>query len=282
MTKVEKNWEWEINAKTTDWTWNLKELLTYRHLLFSLVRREFLLSYQQTLLCPVWVLFQPTVTLITYVLVFGRLIPIGTLPPVLFYFSGIILWNFFQDSFIESSATFKTNINLFSKVYFPRIVMPISTITTHFLRFSIQLIFLILLIIYYAIFKDFKINFTIITWAFPVAFICTGIISLSLGLIFSVLTAKYRDLNNLVSLMTRLLMFLTPVIYPLASIPAKLHWIVVLNPLTSLFELFRLSLLGKGTVSLPYLIYSIVFMIVIFPTALWMFNKNGNKLIDVI
>jgi lipopolysaccharide transport system permease protein len=282
MTKTDKRWEWEINAKTTDWTWNIKELLSYRHLLFSLVRREFLLSYQQTLLGPVWVLFQPIVTLITYVLVFGRLIPIGTLPPVLFYFSGIILWNFFQDSFTESSGTFKANINLFSKVYFPRIIMPISTITTHFLRFSIQLVFLILTIIYYVIFKDFKINITLVTWAFPIAFICTGIISLSLGLIFSVLTAKYRDLSNLVSLMTRLLMFLTPVIYPLASIPAKLHWIVVLNPLTSLFELFRLSLLGQGTVSLPYLIYSIVFMIVIFPMGLWMFNKNGNKLIDVI
>jgi lipopolysaccharide transport system permease protein len=279
---MEKKWEWEINAKTTDWTWNIKELLSYRHLLFSLVRREFLLSYQQTLLGPVWVLFQPIVTLITYVLVFGRLIPIGTLPPVLFYFSGIVLWNFFQDSFTESSNTFKTNMNLFSKVYFPRIVMPISTITTHFLRFSIQLTFLILLIIYYAIFKDFKINFTVATFAFLVAIIGTGIISLSLGLIFSVLTAKYRDLNNMVSLITRLLMFLTPVIYPLASVPAKLHWVVVLNPLTSFFELFRLSLLGKGTVSLPYLTYSIVFMILIFPTALWMFNKNGNKLIDVI
>jgi len=284
MMKIAKKWEWEINAKTTDWSWNPKELLSYRHLLFSLVRREFLLSYQQTLLGPVWVLFQPIVTLITYVLVFGKLIgvSIGTLPPVLFYFSGIILWNFFQDSFTDSSGTFKQNINLFSKVYFPRIIMPISVITTQFLRFSIQLVLLLLLITYYIIFKDYRIHFSIALLGIPLAIIGVGVISLSLGLIFSILTAKYRDLSNMVNLITRLLMFVTPVIYPLASVPADLHWIVVLNPLTSLFELFRLSLLGEGTVSLPYLIYSIVFMILIFPAALWIFNKNGTKLIDVI
>lgn len=284
MRTAGKKWEWEINAKTSDWGLHLKELLSYRHLLLSLVRREFLVSYQQTLLGPVWVLFQPIITLITYVLVFGKLIgvSIGTLPPVLFYFSGIILWNFFQDSFTESSSTFKQNINLFTKVYFPRIVMPVSTITTHFLRFCIQFILLILLIAYYAIFKGFQLKFTMAILGFPIAVIGTGIISLSCGLIFSILTAKYRDLSNIVSLITRLLMFVTPVIYPLASVPVSLHWIVVLNPLTSLFELFRLSLLGEGTVSLPHLIYSIGFMILIFPVALWIFNKNGNKLIDVI
>jgi lipopolysaccharide transport system permease protein len=284
MSKHGKAWEWEINARTTDWSWNIRELLSYRHLLFSLVRRDFLLSYQQTLLGPVWVLFQPIVTLITYVLVFGKLIgvSIGTLPPVLFYFSGIILWNFFQDSFTDSSGTFKQNMNLFSKVYFPRIIMPVSAITTQFLRFSIQLVLLILLITYYVIFKNFHVHLGIALLGVPLAFAGVGLTSLSLGLVFSILTAKYRDLSNMVSLITRLLMFVTPVIYPLASVPHDLHWVVVLNPLTSFFELFRLSLLGEGTVVLPYLAYSIIFTIIIFPAALWIFNKNGNKLIDVI
>jgi lipopolysaccharide transport system permease protein len=277
-------WEWEINAKTSDWGIKLKELLSYRHLLLSLVRREFLVGYQQTLLGPVWVLFQPIITLVTYVLVFGKLIgvSIGTLPPVLFYFSGIILWNFFQDSFTESSLTFKQNINLFTKVYFPRIVMPVSTVTMHFLRFCIQLVLLILLIVYYVVFKGFHLKLTPGILLFPVAIIGVGLISLSCGLVFSILTAKYRDLSNTVNLITRLLMFVTPVIYPLASVPGSLHWIVILNPLTSLFELFRLSLLGEGTVSIFHLSYSILFILLMFPTALWIFNKNGSKLIDVI
>ncbi len=284
MRKNGKHWDWEITQKTSDWSWNLHELFSYRHLLFSLIRREFLLNYQQTLLGPVWIIFQPLVTLVTYVLVFGRVVRIatGSIPHVLFFFSGIVLWNFFSDSFGGTSNTFRDNLAVFSKVYFPRIVMPIAAVCTHFLRFSMQLFFLFILIAYHIFFLGFKVPFSALTPAFLLSIFTIGIISLSMGMIFSVLTAKYRDIGNLVSLFIRLLMYVTPVIYPLASVPKQLSWIVIINPLTPLFELFRLSLLGEGTVSAFHLAYSVSFMIVIFPLSLLLFNRNGNKLIDVI
>jgi lipopolysaccharide transport system permease protein len=284
MSKTAKTWDWEINDKTSDWSWNLSELFSYRHLLFSLIRREFLLNYQQTLLGPVWIIFQPIITLITYVLVFGKVVRIstGSIPHVLFFFAGIVLWNFFNDSFGGTSNTFRNNLQVFSKVYFPRIIMPVSAVSTHFLRCLMQLLLLFIIIAYHVIYLDFKLAAPALIPAFLISVIMVGIISLSMGMIFSVLTAKYRDIGNLVTLFIRLLMYVTPVIYPLASVPKQFSWIVLLNPLTPLFELFRLSLLGEGTVSLPHLAYSFVFMIVILPVSLLLFNRNGNKLIDVI
>jgi lipopolysaccharide transport system permease protein len=284
MATREHKWDWEIGPATSDWSWNAKDLFTYRHLLSSLIKREFLLNYQQTILGPLWVVFQPILTLITYVIVFQKLIGVstGTLPPVLFYFSGIVLWNFFIESFDRTSNTYREHTHLFSKIYFPRIIMPLSLISTNFLRCMIQLVFLILIIAYYAIFKGFSIHFNYLRLAFPFAILCIGMISLGMGLVFSLLTAKYRDIANLVSISTRLLMFVTPIFYPLAAVREDFRWIVEINPLTPLFELFRLGLLGEGTVVFSQLIYSMLFMIVIFITGLLLFNKKGNKLIDVI
>jgi lipopolysaccharide transport system permease protein len=284
MTTTGGKWDWDNTAKTSYWGFKPSELYSFRHLLFSLVRREFLLSYQQTLLGPFWIVFQPLVTLITYILVFTKMIgiSIGSIPPVLFYFSGILLWNFFSDSFGGIYNTFRDNIQLFSKVYFPRIIMPVSFLCTHFIKFLIQLVFLLLMIIYYLIFKGLTINFGLILLAFPLAVLCVGVISLSVGLIVSVLTAKYRDIGNLITLVIRLLMFVTPVIFPLAVIPASVRWIVLINPLTPLFELFRYSLFGEGTVTILQVLYSLSFTIIILPLSLMFFNKNGSKLIDVV
>ncbi|MEO7961263.1 MAG: ABC transporter permease [Ginsengibacter sp.] len=284
MIPIVKKWDWENSAKTSYWGFRFKELVSFRHLLFSLVRREFLLSYQQTLLGPFWIVFQPLLTLVTYILVFTKMIgvSVGTIPPVLFYFSGILLWNFFSDSFGGIYNTFRDNIQLFSKVYFPRIIMPVSFLATHFIRMLMQLVFLFLMMAFYIIFRGIHIPFHLVMLAFPIAILCTGIISLSLGLIVSVLTAKYRDIGNLVTLIIRMLMFVTPVIYPLASIPSGVRWIVLLNPLTSIFELFRYSLFGEGSIEALPLIYSLAFTIIVLPLSLMFFNKNGNKLIDVV
>jgi lipopolysaccharide transport system permease protein len=284
MSDLRKKWGWEILPTTNDWSWNIKELSSYRHLLMSLVKREFLLYYQQTILGPIWVLFQPLITLLTYVIVFKKLIgvSIGTLPPVLFYFSGILLWNFFMESFDRTSNTFRDNIHLFSKVYFPRLIMPLSILSTNFLRCLIQLGLLLLIILYYTLFKDYSVQLKWIRLAFPFAIILTGVLSLSLGLLFSILTAKYRDIGNFVGICMRLLMFITPVIYPLASIHHNFRWIVQINPLTSFFELFRLSLLGEGTVDLLHLIYSITVTVIAASTALILFNKKSSQLIDFV
>lgn len=284
MNTKDVSWDWEISSKTSYWNESFKTIWSYRHFIGNMIRRQFLLNYQQTILGPLWILFQPILTLITYVLVFGKMVrlPTGTLPPALFYCSGIILWSFFSETFSGTSNTFRDNVHIFSKVYFPRIIVPLSVVTTNFLRFSIQLMLLIILTSYYIFFQNINLSISYWLFAAPIAIVCTGIIALSLGLIFSVLTAKYRDMGNLVSLGIRLLMFVTPVIYPLASISKEVSWIVKINPLTSLFELFKLSLLGEGTFYLHQFIYTVIFMLAVSTIAVLIFNKQGDKLIDIV
>ena len=284
MQKGDIKWQWEITSRTSYRISDVKALWSYRHFLASLVRREFLLNYQQTILGPFWIIFPPLVTLLTYILVFNKMVGIstGSIPPVLFYFSGIVLWNFFSDCWGGTSTTFKDNADLFSKVYFPRIIIPVSVVCTHFLRFLLQFVFLLCMLAFYVFFKDFKIVLNLWLLMLPAAVGCVGLIALGMGLLFSVLTAKYRDISNLVSLGVRLLMFVTPVIYPLTSIPQKWRFLVEINPLTSFFEIFRKGLLGEGTINLVMLLYSVCFTIVVSFGALMIFNKQGDKLIDVV
>lgn len=284
MPPKQQSWDWEISDKPGRST-GVAQVLAYRHLLGSLVRREFLLNYQQTILGPLWILVQPLLTLITYVLVFGKFIGLSigsNLPPVLFYFSGIVLWNFFNDSFTGTSNVFREHIHLFSKVYFPRIVMPLATLTTQFFRLAIQLGLLAVLMVYYAIFEKFSLQLSWHLLGIPAAIVVVGLISFSMGLIFSVLTGKYRDMGNLVFVGIRLLMFVTPVIYPLSTVKENLRWIVSLNPLTPLFELFKLGLFEQGTVSMYQLLYSVLFALLTFFIAVRLFHRQGSKLIDFV
>ena len=285
MAFEEQKIEWQIESNTSYFNLNLKELLAYRHLLFRLVRKDFLVNYQQTILGPAWIVFQPLLTVVTYVFVFNKIIGVsvgGKLPPILFYFAGIVLWNFFNESFSATSRTFRDNIHVFSKVYFPRLIVPLAAITTQAFRFVIQLGLFIIILAYFMIFKGFRLTFNIYLAALPLVIMATGMISLSMGLLFSVITAKYRDLGNFVDIFIRVLLFVTPVIYPLSIVKENIRWIVQLNPLTPLFELFRLGLLGEGTVSPIQLLYSIIFMVITLLCAVLLFNKQGSKLIDVI
>jgi lipopolysaccharide transport system permease protein len=277
-------WDWEIRAQTSWWGASFAEYWSYRYLLIGLVRRDFLLGYQQTLLGPLWMLFQPIMTVITYVIVFGKIVGIstGSAPPVLFYLAGIVLWNLFNDSFIGTSATFSENAHIFSKVYFPRLLVPSAQLVGFLISFGIQFVFLVLLLLYYWLFTS---------WAAPMlgrlplallAIVLVSIQSIALGMLFSVLTGKYRDIRFLVGLGTRLLMFLTPVIYPLQHVSPKWRWPMELNPLTSLFELFRWALLGQGFVTIGQVVYSSTFTLVLFAVALMAFNKLGDKLMDVV
>ena len=277
-------WDWEITNKTSYLGSSLKDLWSYRQLILSQIRRDFLLNYQQTILGPVWILLQPIFTLVTFVAVFYKMVGISTggVPAVLFYFSGIVLWGFFGDSFGSTSFTFKENSQLFSKIYFPRIIMPLSVVGTHFLRFLVQLLLLVLIIIYFVLFRDFSFTWNIWVITFPIAIFFVGLIGLSMGLFFSVLTAKYRDMINMVNLGLRLLMFVTPVIYPMGFVPSNVRWLVQINPLSPWFELFRKALLGEGTVSMLTITYSIIFTIIAFSGSVLLFNKQGDKLIEVV
>ena len=279
-----QDWDWEIGPKPIHSFAALKSVFAYRHLHSALVRKEFLLNYQQTILGPLWIFFQPLLTLIIYVLVFGKMIGIPTgksIPPVLFYFSGIILWNFFSDSFWGISNTFRDHIHLYSKVYFPRIIIPLSVMSTNFLRLVVQLVMLVIVIFYFIIFKNFHPNSGLKLAALPFVFIGVAMLTMGGGLIAAILTARYRDILNLLAIVIRLLMFVTPVLYPLASVNDSLKWIVLINPLTPLFELFRYSLLGEGTVRADALVYSFSLGLLVLISSFYLFNARSTKLIDI-
>jgi lipopolysaccharide transport system permease protein len=284
MQESTHNWEWEIGPKPDSSVSVFKSVFGYRHLLTALVRKDFLLNYQQTILGPLWIFFQPILTLIIYVLVFGRLvrIPTGdTIPPVLFYFSGIVLWSFFSDAFGGISNVFREHAHLYSKVYFPRIIIPLSILTTNFLRFLIQLALLVVLIVHYVVFRNFHLTTGWTLLSLLAIFLGIGIISMGCGLIAALLTAKYRDMVNLIGIVLRLLMFVTPVLYPLSAVTDKLKWVAQINPLTSLFEWFRLATLGEGTVDTWSLVYSFGFGITVLVIGFILFNARSSKLIDV-
>jgi lipopolysaccharide transport system permease protein len=281
---TDSDWDWEIKANTSWWGSSPAELWSYRYLLAGLVRRDFLLGYQQTVLGPLWMLLQPIATMITYVIVFGKVVGIstGTVPPVLFYLAGIVLWNLFNDAFVGTSSVFVDNAHIFSKVYFPRLITPLAQLTGFLVSFGIQFVFLLIVLAYYVLFTDWALPTAVGLPLVFVAIVLVSVQSLSLGLLFSVLTGKYRDVKFLVGLGVRLLMFLTPVIYPVQYVAEKWRWVVELNPLTPLFELFRWALLGQGIVTMGQVLYSAGFTLVLLVSALLIFNKQGDKLMDVV
>jgi lipopolysaccharide transport system permease protein len=283
MSDKHLDWDWEINKKTSWLGLSLKELLGYKDLLFRLVRKDFLASYQQTLLGPFWVVIQPLLTVFTYVLVFDKVIGVPTegVPPFLYYLTGITLWSLFTDIFFGTATTFTQNVQVFSKVYFPRIIVPASIVLLHSLRFVFQLLLLLAVLLYYSFMGKVELHPSHMLLSLPAIVTMAGI-GLGAGLIFSILTAKYRDLLSLMQLGIRLLMFVCPIFYSLALVPEKYKGLVSANPLASQFELFRFAFIGKGEVSMPYLLYSVAIMVLLVTGGILLFNKTGDKLIDVI
>ncbi|MDF2188464.1 ABC transporter permease [Paraflavitalea sp. CAU 1676] len=279
----EIKWEWEINKRTTWLGASLRELYQFKDLLFRLVRKDFLSSYQQTLLGPFWVLLQPILTVLTSVLIFSKIIGVSTdgVPPLLYYLAGITLWNLFSEIFLATAVTFTQNAQVFSKVYFPRIIVPLSVVMLSGLRFLIQLLLLFIALMYYYFTGDISLPGSIILLAIPVV-IATAGIGLGAGLIFSIFTAKYRDFLGLLQIILRLLMFVCPIFYPMSIVPQKLKWIMSLNPLSTQFELFRYAVLGKGLFTTGEVLYSMSFMVILVAGGLLLFNKIGDKLIDVV
>jgi len=275
-------WEWEITKKTPWFGASFKELYSFRDLLMRLVRKEFLMYYQQTLLGPLWMVIQPILTVLTYVLIFDKVIGLETegIPPFLYYLTGITLWSLFSDIFLGTSGTFSQNAQIFSKVYFPRLIAPIAILLLHLLRFLIQMLLLIIVLAYYYFTGKYQPDGNWLL-SIPVIVMTAGV-AFGAGLIFSVFTAMYRDLMNLQQLLVRLLMFLCPIFYSLAMVPGDKKWLVSLNPLSSFFEVFRYAFIGKGTVSMNELTYSVIWMVVLVAVGVLLFNKRGDKLMDVI
>jgi lipopolysaccharide transport system permease protein len=283
MTNDKVQLQWEIRPQTPWLGASLRELYSYKDLLLRLVRKEFLTSYQQTLLGPLWVLIQPILTVITSILIFNKIIGVPTdgVPPVLYYLAGITLWNLFADIFSNTALTFIQNERVFSKVYFPRIIAPASIALLNLLRFGIQLAFLIIAVIYYYLTGQVQLH--IDTWLLCIpVIIITFQIGLGAGLFFSVITAKYRDLTHLLQLSIRLLMFLCPIFYPLSIVPEKHRWLMNLNPLSTQFEMYRYAFLGTGHMDVGQIWYSVAATTLFFAGSLLLFNKTSDKLIDVV
>ncbi|GAO45198.1 ABC transporter permease [Flavihumibacter petaseus] len=277
-----ENWDWKITADTSWLGVSVKDLIDHRDLLWGFVRKDFLNSYQQTLLGPLWILLQPLLAVWVYVLVFDRIIGVSTngVPAFLYYLIGSTLWTLFSDIFSSSSSVIAGNLEVFSKVYFPRLIAPLSGILYNFLRFTIHFIFLLLVTVYYKITGGIDFNLFRLFLALPAVIVVAGI-AFGAGLIFSILTTKYRDLNGFVSLFLRLLMFLCPIFYTASSVPEKLKLFVFLNPLTAQFELFRYAFIGKGQIMGWELIYSVGIMVLLVTMGILFFNKMTDRLIDV-
>lgn len=288
INKYESEWILEINPKRSLLELNFKEIWRYRDLLFLFVKRDIVTYYKQTILGPLWFLIQPLITSMIQFVIFSQIanIPSDEVPYFLFVLAGNILWFYFSDCFKATSDVFKTNQNLFGKVYFPRLIMPLSIVFSNLLKFGIQFLFFIIVLLYYvssgnrAVNPNFYILFT------PVLIFVMMMLSLGLGMIITSLTTKYRDLTFVISFGITLYMYITPIVYPttlvLSKIPQRFHYLVYANPLTSIFDFFKYAYLGSGSVNLLGIIYSLVFSIFIFFFGLLIFNKTEKNFIDVI
>ena len=231
-TKLE-SWDLIIKPKYAWFNLNLADVWQYRDLLMLMVRRDLVSVYKQTILGPFWFFIQPLLTTIMFIVVFGNIAKISTdsLPPTLFYMSGIVLWNYFSDCLNKTSTTFATNAGMFGKVYFPRIIMPLSNVITNFIRFGIQLVMFLGFYFYY-LDVGANIHPNLYIFLMPLLLLIMALQGLGWGLIISALTTKYRDLTFLVSFGVQLLMYATPIIYPLSSIPIKYKFYILTNPLS--------------------------------------------------
>lgn len=285
MMKEEKDtWLFEITPRKNLFDLNVKEIWRYRDLLWLFVKRDIVTVYKQTVLGPLWFFIQPIMTTIVFLVVFGKIanIPTDGIPQILFYLSGIVAWNYFAECFNLTADTFKKNEAIFSKVYFPRIVMPLSVVVSNLGKFFIQLGLFLLAFFYFLLFTESQISPNAYLLLFPLLVLIMGGLGLSAGLIISSMTTKYRDLTFLVKFGVSLLMYATPVVYPLSEISPKYRWIAELNPLTSVFEAFKYGFLGAGTFSWGTLAYSMGVTVVLLIFGALIFNRTEKTFIDTV
>jgi lipopolysaccharide transport system permease protein len=285
MDSATNNEQWDliIRPKKHLLDINLKEIWDYRDLIVLFVRRDFVARYKQTILGPFWFILNPLLSTIIYTLVFANFAKISTegTPPMLFYLSGLLGWNYFSACLNNTSGTFLANAGIFGKVYFPRLVSPIAGIISNLMQFGIQFLLQVLIMVIYA-FKGATIHLNYTVLFIPFYLIILALLSLGFGIIFSSLTVKYRDLTNLMSFGVQLWMYVTPVIYPVSTIPQKYHWIILINPVAPLIEAFKFGLIGAGEVNVMHLLYSLIFTIIVLGLGIVLFNKVENKFMDTI
>ncbi len=282
-TANEQQWESEIKSEDHLFSINLKEVWQYRDLLLMLVKRDYISFYKQTILGPIWFFVQPILTMIIYVIIFGQIAKLSTdgTPQIAFYLSGITIWNYFSDSLTKTSSVFRDNAAIFGKVYFPRLIMPLSIVVSALMKFAIQFILFVAVVLYYALVaKAIHPNLWIL--ATPFLLLLMSAFSLGLGMIFSSLTTKYKDLVFLLTFGIQLFMYATPVVYSATSVPAKYQWIIKSNPLTGIFECFRYGYLGSGSFDPFSLVVSTGIIAFLLVLGVVIFNKVEKSFMDTV
>ncbi|RQO31942.1 ABC transporter permease [Taibaiella sp. KBW10] len=284
---IENKSEWTevIKPQVSLFDLHLKEVWRYRDLLSLLVRRDFVSNFKQTILGPLWFFIQPLMTTIIFTIVFGNiagLAPAG-IPTLLFYLSGITMWSYFSECLTKTSTVFRDNASIFGKVYFPRLIMPLSIIVSNLLRMGVQLVLFLCFWLYYY-FSDSSIEPNWAMALFPLLIVLMAGMGLGLGLIISALTNKYRDLSFLLTFAVQLMMYATPVITPLSKVSGKYLWILKINPMTSIIETFRYGFLGSKSAVLDYgmLGYSALFTVVVVVVGAIIFNKVEKTFMDTV
>lgn len=283
-TKSSEHWDIIISPKSSWSDLKLNEVWKFKDLIFMFIKRDFIAQYKQTILGPIWFIIQPVITTLIYMVVFGGIANLSTdgQPKILFYMSGVLFWNYFSTSFLRTSETFSANAGMFGKVYFPRLTVPIASVMSSFISFFIQLVLVVIILIVY-VYNGFHPNWNYTIFLLPILMILMAAQALGFGIIISSLTTKYRDLKYLVTFGVQLLMYATPVVYPLSIVKdERLALILKFNPMTSIIETFRFALFGSGTFSWGALLYSTVAscLVLIFGVAL--FNKVEKTFMDTI
>jgi lipopolysaccharide transport system permease protein len=290
MEKIikEEHWDIVIQPNNNLFDLKLKDVWHYRDLLMLLVKRDFVSFYKQTILGPLWFFIQPLFTTVIYTFIFGNLAAMSTdgLPQPLFYMAGIAAWNYFADCLTKTSTVFKDNANIFGKVYFPRLIMPLSIVVSNLVRFAVQmLLFLFTMAWFYWVKGNTNFHFTYFVFLFPYTVLLMALLGLGLGMIISSMTTKYRDMAFLVTFGVQLLMYATTVIYPLSTAIEKFpkySWLIKYNPMTPIIESFRMGFLGTGTFNWESLLYASVVTFTILFLGIFIFNKVEKNFVDTV
>lgn len=284
MSKASREWSHVIRPKSGLFELPFGELWRYRDLILLLVRRDFVATYKQTVLGPLWFLLQPLLTTLIFTIVFGRIAGIETegLPHMLFFMSGVVLWRYFADCVTKTSTTFTSNAAIFGKVYFPRLTVPVSVVISSLFSYGLQLLLFAGFVVYYAATEGVAVQpLGAIVLTLPLTAVM-GMLGLGIGILVSSMTAKYRDLRFLIGFGVQLMMYLTPVVYPLSAVPEHYRHLALLNPMCPLIEGFRNVLFGVGTLSWPHVGYSVAVAVCTLLLGVLFFGKIEQTFMDTV
>ncbi|AZI66787.1 ABC transporter permease [Kaistella daneshvariae] len=282
MTEPQQTWTETIESSHSLFDLKLKEVWRYKDLVYMFVKRDFISSFKQTILGPIWFFINPIFTTIVYLVVFGNIANLSTdgAPKILFYLAGVTLWNYFSTSLTSASNVFTSNAGIFGKVYFPRLVMPLTIVISNLMRFGVQMVLFIAVWLYYYFEGAVQPNLWIL--ATPLLILLMAAFALGMGMIFSSLTTKYRDIQMLLGFGISLFMYITPVIYPLSALPERFKTVAYYNPLSGIFECFKYGWMGVGEFSGPMLLISTAIIFLLLAVGTVIFNKVEKGFMDTV